>query len=329
MRLSILDQSTAATGRSEAASIRESVALAAHCEALGYARFWVSEHHNLPAIVGTAPEVLMAAIAATTQRIRIGSAGVMLPHYSALKVAEQFRVLEALAPGRIDLGVGRAPGGDMRTARALNPNAHAAADAFPEQVRDLQAWTSLPEHQGIAAHPRGPHAPEIWILGSSNYGAQLAAHFGLPYAYAYFFVDGQGVEEALALYRRLYRASERHPEPRATICVWALAADTHDEAMHHALGRERWRVDRLRGAIGPLQAPDVIAARGFSAEEWPTIETMRRKAFVGTAAEVGLQLRTLSEELQLDEIVVNTWAHDPAVRRHSYTLLAQEFGLGS
>ena len=210
MRLSVLDQSTAATGRSEAASIRESVALAAHCEALGYARFWVSEHHNLPAIVGTAPEVLMAAIAATTQRIRIGSAGVMLPHYSALKVAEQFRVLEALAPGRIDLGVGRAPGGDMRTARALNPNAHAAADAFPEQVHDLQAWTSLPEHQGIAAHPRGPHAPEIWILGSSNYGAQLAAHFGLPYAYAYFFVDGQGVEEALALYRRLYRASERH-----------------------------------------------------------------------------------------------------------------------
>ena len=327
MRLSVLDQSTAATGRSEADSIRESVALAAHCEALGYARFWVSEHHNLPAIVGTAPEVLMAAIAATTQRIRIGSAGVMLPHYSALKVAEQFRVLEALAPGRIDLGVGRAPGGDMRTARALNPNAHAAADAFPEQVRDLQAWTSLPEHQGIAAHPRGPYAPEIWILGSSNYGAQLAAHFGLPYAYAYFFVDGQGVEEALALYRRLYRASERHPEPQATICVWALAADTHDEALHHALGRERWRVDRLRGAIGPLQAPDVIAARGFTAEEWPTIEGMRRKAFVGTAAEVSVQLRALGEELQLDEIVVNTWAHDPQVRRHSYTLLAQEFGL--
>src|SRR6266568_585740 len=134
MRLSVLDQSTAATGRSEAESIRESVALASHCEALGYARYWVSEHHNLPAIVGTAPEVLMAAVAATTRRIRIGSAGVMLPHYSALKVAEQFRVLEALAPGRIDLGVGRAPGGDMRTARALNPNAHAAADNFPEQV---------------------------------------------------------------------------------------------------------------------------------------------------------------------------------------------------
>ena len=325
MRLSVLDQSTAVTGRSEAESIRESVALASHCEALGYSRFWVSEHHNLPAIVGTAPEVLMAAIAATTQRIRIGSAGVMLPHYSALKVAEQFRVLEALAPGRIDLGVGRAPGGDMRTARALNPNAHAAADNFPEQVRDLQAWTSLPEHQGIVAHPRGPHAPEVWILGSSNYGAQLAAHFGLPYAYAYFFVDGQGADEALALYRRLYQPSERHPESQATVCVWALVADTHDEAMHHALGRERWRVDRARGALGPLQASDVIAARGFTADEWPTVEEMRRKAFVGTAAEVGAQLRALGDELQLDEIVVNTWAHDPQVRRHSYTLLAREF----
>jgi len=328
MRLSVLDQSTAVTGRSEAESIRESVALAGHCEALGYHRYWVSEHHNLPAIVGTAPEVLMAAIAATTQRIRIGSAGVMLPHYSALKVAEQFRVLEALAPGRIDLGVGRAPGGDMRTARALNPNAQAAAENFPEQVRDLQAWTSLPEHQGIAAHPRGPHAPEIWILGSSNYGAQLAAHFGLPYAYAYFFVDGQGADEALALYRRLYRPSERHPEPQATVCVWALVADTHDEAMHHALGRERWRVDRARGALGPLQAPDVIAARGFTSDEWPTVEEMRRKAFVGTAAEVGAQLRALGNELQLEEIVVNTWAHDAQVRRHSYALLASEFGLG-
>jgi luciferase family oxidoreductase group 1 len=327
MRLSVLDQSTAVTGRLEAESIQETLALARHCEALGYHRYWVSEHHNLPAIVGTAPEILMAAIAATTGRIRIGSAGVMLPHYSALKVAEQFRVLEALAPGRIDLGVGRAPGGDMHTARALNPNAHAAADDFPQQVRDLQAWTSLPSHHGITAHPLGVHAPELWILGSSNYGAQLAAHFGLPYAYAYFFVDGQGVEEALSLYRQLYRPSERHPEPQATVCVWALAADTHDEATHHALGRERWRVDRMRGVLGALQAPDVIAARGFTADEWPTIEAMRRKAFVGTGAEVGAQLRALAQELQLDEIVINTWAHAPEVRRSSYALIANEFGL--
>ena len=329
LKLSVLDQSTALTGRLEAESIRESVALAQHCEALGYTRYWVSEHHNLAAIVGTAPEVLMAAIAATTQTIRVGSAGVMLPHYSALKVAEQFRVLEALAPGRIDLGVGRAPGGDMHTAQALNPNAHAAADDFPAQVRDLQAWASLPSHQGIVAHPQGAHAPEIWVLGSSNYGAQLAAHFGLPYAYAYFFVDGRGVEEALGLYRRLYRPSERHPEPQATICVWALAADTHEAATHHAMGRERWRLDRERGVYGPLEAPEAIAARGFTPAEWPTVEAMRSKAFVGTAAQVGAHLRAVAEALQLDEIVVNTWAHDPSVRRASYALLAREFGLAA
>jgi luciferase family oxidoreductase group 1 len=327
LRLSVLDQSVSLAGSSEDAAIRDTLALAELCEVLGYDRFWLSEHHGLPTIVGTAPEILMAAIAARTTRIRIGSAGVMLPHYSTLKVAEQFRVLAALAPGRIDLGVGRAPGGDMRTARALNPNAHAAADDFPEQVRDLQAWTSQPEHRGITAHPLGAQAAEIWILGSSNYGAQLAAHFGLPYAYAYFFVDGLGAEEALSMYRRLYRPSARHPEPEPTVCVWALVADTHAEALHHALGRERWRVDRSRGVLGPLQASDAIAARGFAADEWPTVEAMRRKAFVGTAAEVGTQLRALAADLGLAHIVVNTWAHDPAARRRSYALLAAEFGL--
>ncbi len=329
LSLSVLDQSVSLAGSTEGAAIRDTFDLAQHCEGLGYARFWVSEHHGLPSIVGSAPEILMAAIAARTTRIRIGSAGVMLPHYSALKVAEQFRVLEALAPGRIDLGVGRAPGGDIRTARALNPNAQAAADDFPEQVRDLQAWTALPVHQGISAHPLGPDAPELWILGSSNYGAQLAAHFGLPYAYAYFFVDGQGADEALALYRRLYRPSDRHPRAHATVCVWALAADTPEEATHHALGRERWRVDRARGVVGPLQSPDVIAARGFAADEWPTVEAMRRKAFVGRGAQVADQLRALALELQLDEIVINTWAFDPAARRHSYALLAREFGLAA
>lgn len=322
--LSALDQSVSLAGSSEDAAIRDSVSLAAHCEAEGYHRFWLSEHHALPTIIGTAPEVLMAAVAATTQRIRIGSAGVMLPHYSALKVAEQFRVLEALAPGRIDLGVGRAPGGDMRTAMALNPHAHHAADHFPQQVRDLQAWTSGQPHNGITAHPRGPHAPQIWVLGSSDYGAQLAAHFGLPYAFAYFFMDGQGVEQALRLYRELYRPSERHPTPQPTICVWALAADTEEEARHHALSRERWRVDRARGVLGPLQPPDAVAARGFTEMEMATtVEAMRRQALVGTGAQVAAMLHQLADRLQLGEIVINTWAHDPAVRRRSYTLIAQ------
>ena len=326
-RLSVLDQSVAIRGRGEDASIRDTLALAEHCEALGYQRFWLSEHHGLPTIVGSAPEVLMAAVAARTRHIRIGSAGVMLPHYSALKVAEQFRVLEALAPGRIDLGVGRAPGGDMRVALALNPNAHAAAEHFPEQVRDLQAWTALPAHLGITAHPQGGHAPEVWILGSSDYGAQLAAHFGLPYAFAYFFTDGEGVERALELYRRLYQPSDRHPQPQATVCVWALAADRAEDAWHHSLSREHWRMGRMRGELGPLLDPDEVAARGFRAEDSAALQAMRAKAFVGSAAQVSDRLGSLAAQLGLDEIVINSWSFDPQVRRHSYALLAREFGL--
>jgi luciferase family oxidoreductase group 1 len=327
MRLCVLDQSVSLAGSSEDAAIRDTVSLAEHCERLGYSRFWVSEHHGLPTIVGSAPEIVMAAIAARTSTIRIGSAGVMLPHYSALKVAEQFRVLEALAPGRIDLGLGRAPGGDMRTARALNPNASHAAEDFPIQVRDLHAWTTLGTYEGITAHPQGPHAPEIWILGSSDYGAQLAAHFGLPYAFAYFFTDGQGAEQAMALYRTRYQPSERHPEPQATLCVWALAAGSDEEAAHLALSRDRWRIDRQRGALGPLQAPDDIARRGFLDAEAALLAPMRAKAFVGSAATVGAKLRRLASDFMLDEVVINTWAHDPSARRRSYAMLAEEFDL--
>jgi len=332
MQLSVLDQSVSCAGRDEGHALRDTVDLAVHCEALGYGRFWVSEHHGMPTIVGSAPEIVMAAIAARTSRIRIGSAGVMLPHYAALKVAEQFRVLDALAPGRIDLGVGRAPGSDMRTAMALNPNAGHAADGFPQQVVDLQAWTNGQRHQGISAHPLpapGGQPPDIWILGSSNYGAQLAAHLGLPYAFAYFFMDGQGVEQALELYRQLYRPSERHPQPQPTICVWALAADDEASARHHALSRERWRLDRQRGVLGPLQAPAMIAERGYTPDELPVIEALRQRALVGTRAQVGSGMRTLAASLGLGHLVVNTWAHDPAVRRHSYALLAREFDLAA
>jgi luciferase family oxidoreductase group 1 len=327
LRLSVLDQSVSLAGSSEDAAIRDTLALAEHSERLGYARFWLSEHHGLPTIVGSAPEILMAAIAARTTTIRIGSAGVMLPHYSALKVAEQFRVLEALAPGRIDLGVGRAPGGDMRTARALNPNAAHAAEEFPIQVRDLQAWTSVGRHAGITAHPIGPHAPEIWILGSSDYGAQLAAHFGLPYAFAYFFTDGVGAEQAMALYRRLYQPSARHPEPHATLCIWALAAASDEEAAYHALSRDRWRIDRARGMLGPLQSPAEIAAHGFDLGEEQSLAPMRARSFVGSVATVRERIGRLVDAFQLDELVINTWAHDPAVRRTSYALLAEAFAL--
>ena len=332
MKLSVLDQSTSAKGATQDVAIRETLALARHCDALGYHRYWVSEHHNSDSIVGTAPEVLMAAIAATTSRIRIGSAGVMLPHYSALKVAEQFRVLEAIAPGRIDLGVGRAPGSDMRTAYALNPHAD-AANEFPQQVQDLQAWVggfSLQDGHPLAsirAHPTGPTAPELWILGSSDYGAQLAAHFGLPYAFAYFFSDGRGVEQALELYRRNYRPSERHPQPQATICVWALAADSDAEARRLLKTREFWRAGFEQGIRKPLVTPEEADAWPYSDAERATIDALRRKAFVGPPEELRERLAGLAARLGLDELVIVTWTYDAAPRHRSYELLAQAFGL--
>src|ERR1700733_13369322 len=189
LRLSVLDQSTVVTGRAPDTSIRESLALAKHCEALGYTRYWCAEHHNSARQAGTAPEVLISAIAAPTTRIRVASAGVVLPRSSSVKVAEQFRVLGAIAPGRIDLGLGRAPGSDGRTAFALNPNAETAAAHFPAQLRDLLAWRaggSLVEghpFRDVRAQPMASTKPELWILESSDYGAQVAAYFGLPFCF--------------------------------------------------------------------------------------------------------------------------------------------------
>jgi len=328
LKLSVLDQSPAAQDKTQDHAIRESLALARHCDALGYHRYWVSEHHNSASIVGTSPEVLMAAIAATTQRIRVGSAGVMLPHYSTLKVAEQFRVLEAIAPGRIDLGVGRAPGSDRMTAMALNPNPN-AAENFPIQVQELGLWLSgeplPPGHpfREIRAHPQGPTTPEIWILGSSDYGAQLAAHFGLPYAYAYFFTDGRGTEEALALYRRNFRPSSRHAQPTATICVWALAADTEVEARRLLMTREHWRVGFEKGLRTPLLSPEAAASHPYTEAERSIIQRLRERAIVGTADQVASKLKELAALFGLDEIVINTWTYDPIARHRSYELIAQ------
>ena len=334
MKLSVLDQSTASEGRTQDSAIRETIELARHCDAKGYHRFCVSEHHNSGTIAGTAPEILMAAVAATTRRIRVGSAGIMLPHYSALKVAEQFRVLEAIAPSRIDLGVGRAPGSDQLTAFALNPHPENVLDQFPRQVQELQHWisgTPLPEGHPfgrVIAQPTGPTVPELWVLGSSDYGAQLAAYFGLPYAFAYFFSEGTGVEQALELYRKNYRPSEKNPDPAATICVWALAADTEEEALKQFKTRERAIIDRRQGIRLPLLPPEK-AERPYSPAELATAEILRRKAIVGSADQVAARLRDLAQILDLEELVVVTWTYDAAPRRRSYELLAEAFGLST
>lgn len=333
LRLSVLDQSIAVSGQSQGESIRQTLALAAHCERLGYSRFWVSEHHNHQTIVGTAPEILMSAIAATTNRIRVGSAGVMLPHYSSLKVAEQFRVLEAIAPGRIDLGVGRAPGSDGRTAFALNPNAATAAEQFPAQIRDVMAWlTGAPLSEGhpfgtIKAHPAGETSPEIWVLGTSNYGAQVAAFFGLPYSFAHFITDGQGTDQALAIYRENFRPSERFPEPIASVCVWALAAEAQEQAEHLFASRALWKIGRDKGRFLSIEPPDVAASRSLEAHDLARWKALHAQALIGSPEQLGEKLRRLAEGYGVDELVILTWTHDLAARQRSYELLAEEFAL--
>ena len=327
--LSVLDQSTIVAGREPADAIRESLALAQHCEALGYGRYWLAEHHASASQAGTAPEILIAAIAATTSRIRVGSAGVMLPHYSSLKVAEQFRVLEAIAPGRIDLGLGRAPGSDGRTAHALNPNAAQAADMFPAQVRDLLAWVAgerlVEGHpfRDVSAQPTGPTSPEVWILGSSGYGGQVAAHFGLPYCFAHFITDGEGAAEALDLYRDAYQPSARHPEPQAAIAVWALAADTEGEANRLFASRALWRLGRDRGNYTALPTVEDAAAYPYTDRERARVEQIRARALCGTGPQVMARIDALAADLGVAEVAVLTTVADKAARRRSYAALAE------
>jgi luciferase family oxidoreductase group 1 len=333
LRLSILDQSTVVTGRTPASSIRESLELARHCEALGYYRYWVAEHHNSASQAGTAPEVLMAAIASTTNTMRVGSAGVMLPHYSSLKVAEVFRVLEAVAPGRIDMGLGRAPGSDGRTAYALNPLADSAADHFPSQVRDLLHWVRGEElveghpFRGVIAQPAGPTAPQPWILGSSDYGAQVAAYFGLPFCFAAFITDGSGVAEALEVYRSTFRPSLDWPAPHVGICIWAMAADTAAEAERQFLSRAVWRLGRDRGVYAPLPSPEEAAATALSDPERERMARTRSRAIIGTGTDVAARLQALARQHGASEIAILTTMHDPAARRRSYALIAEAAGL--
>lgn len=333
LKLAVLDQSVAIAGVPHEASIRATVQFAQECEALGYHRFWMAEHHNHDSIAGSCPEILMAAVAATTARIRIGSAGIMLPNYATYKVAEQFRVLEALAPGRIDLGVGRAPGSDRRTSFALNPNVDQDSEHFPAHLRDLMAWTRCQPLQqghvfeGLRAFPHGSSAPETWVLGSSDYGAQVAAHFGLPYCFAHFITDGQGVDNVLRLYIDNYQPSERHPLPYASVCVWALAADTEAEALRLFATRERWRMARDRGRLLAMMPPEEALAHPYTEAERGRILQMRMNALIGSAEQVADKLRELARRVNVQEVAILTWTYDQAARRRSYELLAEAFSL--
>ena len=336
MRLSVLDQSPVRTDGSAADAVAETIALAKACERLGYHRYWLAEHHNTKSFAGSAPEVLIARVAAETNTIRVGSGGVMLTHYSPLKVAEQFRMLEILSPGRIDLGLGRAPGTDQRTMQALQAGPQGwGIDAFPSQVHLLRqflddaAGNPLPDdhpYRGIHASPMGPTRPEMWLLGSGIHSAVYAGELGLPFAHAHF-ISAENSEEACENYRRRFKPSAWCESPRIAMGVAALAAETEEEAARLALSRNLWVVRLLTGRPIAFPPPEEALAYPYTDQERALLENIEARSTVGTPAQVKKKLTALAERHGAEELVIVTITYDAKSRTRSYELLAKEFGL--
>ncbi len=336
MRLSVLDQSPIRKDGSAADAVAETLALARACEALGYHRYWLAEHHNTGSFAGSAPEVLIARVAAETKSIRVGSGGVMLSHYSQLKVAEQFRMLEILAPGRIDLGVGRAPGSDQRTAQALQAGPQAwGIDAFPSQVHLLRQFlddasgTPLPDdhpYRGIHAMPRGATRPELWMLGSGIHSAVYAGEMGLPFSHAHF-ISPEGSEEACEAYRERFKPSAWCARPTISMGVAALAAETEEEASRLALSRNLWVVKLLTGQPIAFPSPEEARDYPYVEQERALLRGIERRSTVGTPEQVRAKLLALAERHGAEELVIVTITYDFASRLRSYELLADAFAM--
>jgi luciferase family oxidoreductase group 1 len=332
MRLSVLDQSPVRSGGTPADAIHETLELAQAAERLGYSRYWLAEHHSTPGLAGASPEVLIGQVAARTSSIRVGSGGVMLSHYSALKVAENFRMLETLFPGRIDLGIGRAPGSDQLTARALRHGPGALGiEQFPAQLADLVGYLHdrvPPGHPfaAVRAMPAGPTAPEVWLLGSSDESAMYAAHLGLPFSFAHFIND-QGGPEVMRAYRERFRPSPEHPSPQGSVAVFALCAETEAEAQRLAKSRDLFIVRLYTGRMAPYPSVDEAEAHPYTPHELAIVRGVRRRTVVGAPDAVREQLVHLAAEYGVDELVIVTITHDPKARLHSYELLARAFDL--
>jgi luciferase family oxidoreductase group 1 len=323
-----LDLATVATGSTPAQALADTTRLAAAVERLGYQRLWVAEHHSMPAIASSAPAVLMAHLADATSTIRIGSGGVMLPNHSPLVVAEQFGTLEALHPGRIDLGLGRAPGTDQVTARALRRTGDLSADTFPEDVVELINYLLPSEGQPghPSATPGSGYLPEVWLLGSSLFSAQLAGILGLPFSFAYHFAP-QLLDPALEAYRTNFRPSILHDEPRVMVAVSVLCAPSDQEAQWLA-GSSALSVLQLRsGRLGLLPSPEDAEAYPFTSAERAVVDDMLSTHLIGEPAAVRQGLVALQRRTDADELMVSTRTHAYDARLRSHTLVAEAWGL--
>jgi len=331
MNIGILDQSPIIRGHTPAQALRETIALAQHAERLGYARYWLAEHHSMAALADPCPEILVARVAAETSRLRVGTGGVLLPYYSAFKVAEQFRMLEALYPDRIDLGIGRAPGGDRLTALAVAEGRSLDAESFPEQVRYLAAYLAgrLPNDHPLAevrAMPTGGTMPQIWLLGSSDYSGALAAQLGLRFAFAHF-INARGGDVVMRDYRARYQPSTLEPAPQSLLCVFAICAETDAEAQRLTASINLRRLNMDYGINAPVPDHEEAAAYPYTAADRARIAQHARRIVAGTPDAVRTRLAALKAEAQADELMVITITGDYASRRRSYELVAEAFEL--
>ena len=318
MKLSILDQSPIISGLGARRAVDETLALARRAETLGYERYWLAEHHAIGALADPCPEVLLARLGAETRRMRVGTGGVLLPYYSAFRTAETFRMLEALYPGRIDLGIGRAPGGDARTAQAVGGGQFPDARNFPEQVWQLVCHLdgTLPEEhpfRGLRVQPEVDTAPQVWLLGSSDYSGALAAQLGLRFAFAHF-INPHGGDAVTRAYREGYRASAREAQPQAIVCTFAICAesDASAERLHMALNLDT-----------PVPTLDEALRHEYSEEQRRYVMGQRARAVVGGPEKCRREIEALAARYAAEEVMVLTITGDYASRLRSYELLAE------
>jgi luciferase family oxidoreductase group 1 len=318
---SILDLSPIVEGASAADALANSLALARHAEGLGFRRFWLAEHHNMPGIASAATAVVIGHVAAGTRSIRVGSGGVMLPNHAPLVIAEQFGTLASLFPDRIDLGLGRAPGTDPLTARALRRDLAGSADQFPQDVQELQSYFDAPAGQSTRAIPGAGLKVPIWLLGSSLFSAQLAAALGLPFAFAAHFAP-ELLLPALQLYRMRFQPSRALERACAMVCVNVIAADTDAEARRLFSSHQQAFTQLRRGRPGKLPPPIDDIDSFWSSAEKAMVEQSMQCSFVGSSASVEAGLRAFLDQVQVDELMINVHVYDQVARRHSLTLTA-------
>ncbi|MET1031333.1 LLM class flavin-dependent oxidoreductase [Domibacillus tundrae] len=327
MKISILDQSPISEGQTAIEALKETIELAGLAEKLGYERFWVSEHHDTATLAGSSPEVLLAHLAAKTTTIRLGSGGVMLPHYSAYKVAENFKLLSALAPQRIDLGLGKAPGGMPRASFALSDGRKREVDRYPEQIDDVLAYLHdqpVPHvYTGVKATPIVDMPPDVWLLGSSPSSAVLAAEKGLPYTFAKF-INGDGGKKEIHEYRSQFQPSAYLNAPKTNIAVFLICAETDEEAQYLASSLELSLMMSGQGIpSNGTPSPEKAAAYSYGKFEMMHVEENRKRMIVGGLETVRKKLDQLVEECGTDEVMAVTIMYDFEKKKRSFELLAQ------